>query len=42
MARPWRLVRQLQIRAWVWTFDKDESVDLDFFIRRLKYAPGVP
>ena len=27
-----------QIRARVWTFDKDESVDLDFFIRRLKYA----
>lgn len=27
-----------QIRARVWTFDKDETVDLDFFIRRLKYA----
>ena len=25
-------------RARVWTFDKDETVDLDFFIRRLKYA----
>ena len=27
-----------QIRTRVWTFDKEETVDLDFFIRRLKYA----
>ncbi len=27
-----------QIRARVWTFDKDESVDIDFFIRRLQQA----
>ncbi|MBP8773201.1 MAG: class I SAM-dependent methyltransferase, partial [Aeromonadaceae bacterium] len=27
-----------QIRARVWTFDKEETVDLDFFLRRLKYA----
>jgi 23S rRNA G2069 N7-methylase RlmK/C1962 C5-methylase RlmI len=38
MARPRCLVRQLPDPCRVWTFDKDESVDLDFFIRRLKYA----
>ena len=27
-----------QIRARVWTFDKDETIDIDFFIRRLKQA----
>ena len=27
-----------QIRARVWTFDKDETIDIDFFIRRLQQA----
>ncbi len=27
-----------QIRARVWTFDKDESIDIDFFTRRLQRA----
>ena len=27
-----------QIRARVWTFDKDETIDIDFFTRRLKQA----
>ena len=27
-----------QIRARVWTFDKDETIDIDFFVRRLQQA----
>lgn len=27
-----------QIRARVWTFDKSESIDIDFFTRRLQQA----
>jgi hypothetical protein len=39
VARPGRLVRQLpESVPGSGPFDKDESVDLDFFIRRLKYA----
>lgn len=29
---------QSQIRARVWTFNQDESIDIDFFIRRLQQA----
>ena len=27
-----------QIRARVWTFDKDETIDIDFFVRRMQQA----
>ena len=27
-----------QIRARVWTFDKEEAIDIDFFVRRLQQA----
>lgn len=38
MVGTWRVLPASQIRARVWTFDKEESIDIAFFTRRLQQA----